>query len=113
MVQNSYSKAVENCDMAPPNFNGQQGAHVQWVEKLHQSFGGCDPAYKKADEAHMFFSTLPPWLKAIITTRVAEGTQHPRTVPTLKELWDFLEHNFQNMAPLGLIKDHGSSPPVW
>ena len=42
----------------------------------------------------MILSTLPPWLKGINNTRVAEATQHTRTAPTLKELWDFLEQCF-------------------
>ena len=42
----------------------------------------------------MILSTLPPWLKGIINTRVAEATQHTRTSPSVRELWDFLEHRF-------------------
>ena len=33
----------------------------------------------------MILSTLPPWLKGIINTRVSEATQHTRTALTLKE----------------------------
>ena len=39
----------------------------------------------------MILSTLPPWLKGIINTTVAEATQQQRTVPTLKDWWDALE----------------------
>ena len=47
------------------------------MEKLQQWFGGeVDPTYRKANEARMILSTLPPWLKGIINTRVAEATQH-------------------------------------
>ena len=47
----------------------------------------------------MILSTLPPWLKGIINTGIAEATQHTRTTPTLKELWDFLEHSFHEYDP--------------
>ena len=47
----------------------------------------------------MILSTLPPWLKGIINARVAEATQHTRTAPTLKELWDFLEQRFHEYDP--------------
>ena len=39
MVQNSYTKAVQNSDMPPPNFNGQKGSYEEQVEKGHQWFG--------------------------------------------------------------------------
>ena len=55
--------------------------------------------YRKANEAKMILSTLPPWLKAIINARVAEATHHTRMAPTLKELWDFLEHRFHEYDP--------------
>ena len=42
----------------------------------------------------MILRTLPPWLKGIINTRVAEATQHTRSTPTLKESWDFWEQRF-------------------
>ena len=99
MVQNSYTKAVENSNMPAPHFSGHQRDYDEWVEKLYQWLGGCDPAYRKANEARMVLSTLPPWLKGIINTRVAEGTQHQRTMPTLKELWDFLEHRYHEYDP--------------
>ena len=47
----------------------------------------------------MILSTLPPWLRGIINTRVAKATQHTQTVPTLKELWDFLEQRFHDYYP--------------
>ena len=47
----------------------------------------------------MILSTFPPWLKAIITARVAEATHHTRTAPTLKELWDFSEQRFHEYDP--------------
>ena len=59
-VQNSYTKAVENSDMPPPHFNGQLENCNEWPEKLQQWFGGCDPTYRKANEARMILSTLPP-----------------------------------------------------
>ena len=55
--------------------------------------------YPKANEAKMILSTLPPWLNAIINARVAEATDHTRTAPTLKELWDFLEQQFHEYDP--------------
>ena len=99
MVQNSYTKAVEDSDMPKPQFNGQLECYDEWVEKLQQWLGGCDPMYRKANEAKMILSTLPPWLKAIINARVAEATHHTRTAPTLKELWDFLEQRFHEYDP--------------
>ena len=99
MVQNSYTKAVEDSDMPKPQFNGQLECYDEWVEKLQQWLGGCDPMYRKANEAKMILSTLPPWLKAIINAQVAEATHHTRTAPTLKELWDFLEHCFHEYDP--------------
>ena len=69
MVQNSYTKAVEDSDMPKPQFNGQLESYDEWVEKLQQWLGVCDPMYRKANEAKMILSTLPPWLKAIINAR--------------------------------------------
>ena len=76
MVQNSYAKAVEESDMPKPQFNGQLESYGQLAEKLQQWLGRCDPIYRKANEAKMILSTLPPWLKGIIKARVAEATQH-------------------------------------
>ena len=47
----------------------------------------------------MILTTLPPWLKGIINTRLAEATQHTGTAPTLKELWDFLEQRIHEYDP--------------
>ena len=66
--QNSYTKAVANSDMPPPHFNGQLENYDEWVEKLQQWLGGCDPTCRKAYEARMILSTLPPWLRGIINT---------------------------------------------
>ena len=99
MVQNSYTKAVEESDMPKPQFNGQLESYDEWVEKLQQWLGGCDPIYRKANEAKMILSTLPPWLKGIINARVAEVTHHTRTASTLKELWTFLEQRFHRYDP--------------
>ena len=99
MVQNSYTKAVENSDMPPPHFNGQLENYDEWVEILQQWLGVCDPTYRKASEACLILSTLPPWLKGITNTRVAEATEHTRTALTLKELWDFFEHRFHEYDP--------------
>ena len=85
--------------MPKPQFNGQLDSYDEWVEKLQQWLGGCDPMYRKANEAKMILSTLPPWLKPIINARVAEATHHTRTAPTLKELWDFLEQRFHEYDP--------------
>ena len=81
--------------MFPPHFNGQQGSYEQCVEKWHQWLGGCDPAYRKANEARLIFSTFGWWLKGIITER----TQHQRTAPTLKQLWFLLKHRFHQDDP--------------
>ena len=40
MVQNSYTKAVEDSDMPKAHFNGQLECYNEWVEKLQQTFGG-------------------------------------------------------------------------
>ena len=85
--------------MPKPQFNGQLECYDEWVEKLQQWLGGCDPMYRKDNEAKMILSTLPPWLKAIINARVAEATHQTRTAPTLKELWDFLEQRFHEYDP--------------
>ena len=61
--------------------------------------GGCDPIYRKANEAKIILSTLPPWLKAINNARVAEATHNTQTAPILKELWDFLEQRFHEYDP--------------
>ena len=76
MVQNSYTKAVEESDMPKPHFNRQLENYDEWVEKLQQWLGGCDPTYRKANKARLISSTLHSWLKGIINTRVAEATQH-------------------------------------
>ena len=44
--------------------------------------GFLDPTYRKANEARMISSPLPPWLKRIINTRVTEATQHGRPPPS-------------------------------
>ena len=44
--------------------------------------GECDPTYPKATKARMILSTLHPWLKEIINTRVAEPSQHTQTAAT-------------------------------
>ena len=49
--------------------------------------------------ARMTLSTLPPWLKKIINARVAKATEHTHTAPTLKELWDCLEHRLHEYEP--------------
>ena len=79
--------------------NGQLESYNEWVEKHQQWFGGCDPIYRKADEAKLILGILPPWLKGIINARVTEATQHTRTGPMLKEGWDFLEHRFHEYDP--------------
>ena len=61
--------------------------------------GVCDPIYRKANEAKMILSTLPPWLKGIINARVAQPTHHTGTAPTLRELWEFLEQHFHEYDP--------------
>ena len=45
------------------------------------------------------FDCLAPRLKRIINTRVAKATQHTRTAPTLKELWDLLEQHLHEYDP--------------
>ena len=99
MVQNSYTKAVEDSDIPKLQFNGQLEGYDEEVEKLQQWFGVCDPMYRKVNGAKMILTTLPPLLKAIINARVAEATHHTRTAPTLKELWDFLEQPFHEYDP--------------
>ena len=99
MVQNSYTKAVKDSDMPKRQFNGQLDSYDEWVKKLQQRLGGCDPMYRKVNEAKMILSTLPLWLKSIINARVAEATHHTRTAPTLKELWDFFEQRFHEYDP--------------
>ena len=61
MVQNSYTKAVEDSDMPKPQFNGQLECYDEWVEKLQQWLGGCDTMYRKANEAKMKQVTTLPW----------------------------------------------------
>ena len=99
MVQNSYTKAVEKSDMPRPHFDRRLQSYDEWVEKLQQWLEGCDPTYRKANEAGLILSTLPPWLKGIINTGVGKATPHTRTAPTIKELWDFLEHCFDEYDP--------------
>ena len=94
MVQNSYTKAVEESDMPRPQFDGQLESYDDWVEKVQQWLGGCEPIYQKANEAKIILSTLPPSVVGIIKARVAEATHHTGTAPTLKQLWDFLEQRF-------------------
>ena len=80
---------------------------------LRQWLGVCDPTYRKANEAHMIFSTLSLWLKGIINTRVGEAAQHTRTAPTLKELSDFLKHRFYEYDPSRADERCEPSPPGW
>ena len=40
MVQNSYTKAVEESNMPKPQFNGELESYNKWVEKVQQWFGG-------------------------------------------------------------------------
>ena len=111
LVQNSYTKAVEDSDMPKPQVNGQLESYDDWVEKLQQWLGRSDPMYRKANEAKMIFSTLPPWLKAIINALVAEATHDTRTAPTLKELWGFLEHRFHEYDPSRADERWGALTP--
>ena len=111
MVQNSYTKAVEDSDIPEPHLNGQLENFGEWVEKLQQWSGVCDPTYRKANEARRNLPTLPPWLKGIINTRVAEATQHIQTAPSLKELWDFLEQRFHEYDPSRADERQRALPP--
>ena len=99
MVQNSSTKLVENSDMPEPDLNGQLETYDACVERRQQWLEGGDPTYRNANEARMILSTLPPWLKGIINTRVAKATQHTRTAPNLKELSYFLEQRFHVYDP--------------
>ena len=99
MVQNSSTEAGDKGDMPPPHCNGQQGSDNEWLEEWHQKLGGCYPAYRKANEAPLIWSTLPLCPKGIITTTVADGTQHQQTTPTLKVFWNFQEHRFYEYDP--------------
>ena len=47
MVQNSYTKAVEDSDMPKPQFNGQLECYDEWVEKLQQWLGGVIPCTER------------------------------------------------------------------
>ena len=78
--------------MPPLHFYGQLENYDEWKEKLQQGLGVCDLTYRKANEARKTLTGLPPWLKGIINTRVAEA-------PTLKELWVFWEQCFQEYDP--------------
>ena len=40
LVQNSYTKAVEDIDMPKPQFNGHLESYDEWVEKLQQWLRG-------------------------------------------------------------------------
>ena len=60
MVQNSYTKAVEDSDIPKPQYNGQLESYEELGEKLQQWFEGRDLMYRKANEAKMTLSTLPP-----------------------------------------------------
>ena len=60
IVQNDYTKAVENSHMPPPHFDGEQGSKANLVEKLHQWLGVCDPTYTKVNKSRMNLRTLPP-----------------------------------------------------
>ena len=97
--------------MPKPQFNGHLESYDEWVEKLQQCLGGCDPIYRKANEAKMILSTLPPWLKAIINARVAEATHHTRTAPTLKQLWDFSDQRFHEYDPSRADERWGALTP--
>ena len=78
---------------------GNYGAMTSRWRSCINGWGGGDPTTRKANEARKILSILPPWLKGIINTRLAEATQHQRTAPTLKELWDFFEHRFHEYDP--------------
>ena len=76
MVQKSYTKAVENSDMPPPHFNGKLENYAEWVEKLQQWSGVCDPTYTKANEARMILSILPTWLRGSSTLESPSHSRH-------------------------------------
>ena len=40
--------------MPKPQFNGQLESSDEWVSKLQQWFGVCDPIYRKANEQKTF-----------------------------------------------------------
>ena len=43
MVQNRYTKEVEDSDMPKPQFNGQLESYDEWEEKLQQWMGCVIP----------------------------------------------------------------------
>ena len=105
--------------MPKPHLNGQLENCDDWVEKLQQLLGGCVPTYQKANGAHMILSTLPPWLKGIINTRVGEATQHqesPRRLnthewpPPSNNCGIFWNNASMSMTPQGPMKDGEPSP---
>ena len=87
--------------MPQTQFNWSLESFNAWVEEWQQWLGLCDPTCRKVNKARMIFSTLQPWLKRIINTRVAEGTQHQQTAPTLQEFFKFVEHCFHEYDPSG------------
>ena len=50
-----------------------------------EELGLCDPIYRKPNLVPMILSTLPPPLKGLINTQVAEATQRTGTAPTLND----------------------------
>ena len=83
------------------------------MEKLQQWWGRCDITFTKAKEARMILSTLPPWLKGIINTRVAKVSQQTRMAPTFKELLYFWNNASKSMTPQGPMNGGKPSPPGW
>ena len=98
MVQNSYTKVLEDSVMPPPHFNWQLEGYDEWVEKLHQWLAGCDPSCRKTNEVRLILSTLPPCLKRIINTRIARPLNTHRRPPP-SEIWESLEHRFHEYDP--------------
>ena len=45
--------------MPNPKFDGQLQSYEERVKKLQQRLGGCDPMYRKANEAKMILTPSP------------------------------------------------------
>ena len=69
--------------------------------------------YRKANEAKMILSTLPPWLKSIINARVAGATTTHARPPPSKSFGTFWNNVSTSMTPLGPMKGGEPSPPGW
>ena len=103
MVQNNYTKAVEDSDMPILQLHGQLESYDEGEEKLTQWLGGCDPIYRKANDLKKILNTLPPWLQGIINARLPRPPITHKRPPPSQSCGTFWNNVSTSMSPQGAM----------